>query len=354
MFKFDCKISNRSKYWNLSTTKRDQSKCWNFSEKGEIDQMLFFYCQSGNQSKCLNLIEKKGIDQNIETEDKIGNQSKCWNLSTNHQIVQNVVFWVKSGESIKKLTFECNKVGTDQNVKIWAKKGKSIKCWYSIAKVDIYQIIGIWLKNKELIRILKFEDNIKNRSKCWNLSAKCQFDLRETIINQNVEIWVKGGDWSNVDILLPKWELIKMLEFNWKIRKWSERWNLRTTLRIDQNVVNECKMSSPSKCWNLSEKGRSINMSNLSKRGESIKHWNLKTKLGINQNAEIWVLITKSLKMLYFEWKVGNQSKSWHLSAIRWNWSKCWNLSAKCQIDQNVEIWAKKGDRSNVDLLLQK
>ena len=166
MFKFDCKISNRSKYWNLSTTKRDQSKCWNFSEKGEIDQMLFFYCQSGNQSKCLNLIEKKGIDQNIETEDKIGNQSKCWNLSTNHQIVQNVVFWVKSGESIKKLTFECNKV--------------------------------------ELIKMLKFEP--------------------------------KRGNRSNVDILLQKWTSIKLLEFDWKIRNWSEYWNLRTTLRIDQNV----------------------------------------------------------------------------------------------------------------------
>ena len=143
-------------------------------------------------------------------------KSKCWNLSTNHQIVQNVLFWVKSGESIKKFTFECNKVGIDQNVEIWAKKGRSIKCWYSFAKVEIYQIIGIWLKNKELIRILKFEDNIKNRSKCWNLSAKCQVDLRETlIINHNVEIWVqmwesmemfkierKRGDWSNVDILL--------------------------------------------------------------------------------------------------------------------------------------------------------
>ena len=123
-------------------------------------------------------------------------------------------------------------------------------------------------------------------------------------------------------------------------------------------------MSSPSKCWNLSEKGRSINMSNLSERGESIKHWNLKTKLGINQNVEIWVLITKSFKMLYFEWTVGNQSKSWHLSAIRWelikmlkfecqmsNRSKCWNLSekggsikcwysiAKVEIDQIIGIW---------------
>ena len=60
----------------------------------------------------------------------------------------------------------------------------------------------------------------------------------------------------------------QMLEFIWKLRNWSENWNLRT-------------------------------------------------KLGINQNVEIWVLITKSFKMMYCEWKVWNQSKSWRLVAIR-------------------------------------
>ena len=145
-----------------------------------------------------------GIDQNVgiclktkesirilKFEDKIGNRSECWNLSAYHQIVQNDVFWVKSGESIKKLTFECNKVGINQNVEIWVQNVKSIK-------------------------MLKFER--------------------------------KRGDWSNVDILLQKWKSMKLLEFDWKIRNWSEYWNLRTTLRIDQNVeiwvqnVNSIKM----------------------------------------------------------------------------------------------------------------
>ena len=76
-------------------------------------------------------------------------------MSANHQIVQNDVLWAKSGESIKKLMFVCNKVEIDQNVEIWvqnvkidqnveiwAKKESSIKCWYSIAKVEIDQIIG--------------------------------------------------------------------------------------------------------------------------------------------------------------------------------------------------------------------
>ena len=211
-------------------------KMLKFEWKGKIDQYVKFEWKGG------------GINQTLKFEDKVGNQSKCWNLSTKHQIVQNVVIWVKSGESIKKLTFECNKVGIDQNVEIWVPNVKSIK-------------------------MLKFER--------------------------------KRGDRSNVDILLQKWKSIKLLEFDWKIRNWSEYWNLRTTLRIDQNVEIWVKMSSRSKCWNLSEKkGSLIKMSKFEWRGESIK-------------------------TLKFEDKVGNQSK-------------CWNLSANGQIDQNVEIWVKQ------------
>ena len=87
------------------------------------------------------------------------------------------------------------------------------------------------------------------------------------------------------------------------------------------------------------------------------EYWNLRTKLGINQNVEIWVLIINSIKMLIFEWKVGNQSKSWRFSAIRWELIKMlkfeWKMSKSIKIlkfeynksgtNQNVEIWAKKG-----------
>ena len=34
---------------------------------------------------------------------------------------------MKSGESIKKLMFECNKMGIDQNVEIWVQNANSIK-----------------------------------------------------------------------------------------------------------------------------------------------------------------------------------------------------------------------------------
>ena len=91
-----------------------------------------------------------GIDQNVgiclktkelirilKFEDKIGNRSKCWNLSANHQIVQNDVLWVKSLESIKKLTFGCNKVGIDQNVEILMQNVKSIKMLKYEWKFDI-------------------------------------------------------------------------------------------------------------------------------------------------------------------------------------------------------------------------
>ena len=151
-----------------------------------------------------------GINQNVEF------------LSAYHQNVQNYVLWVKSGESIKKLTFVCSKVEIDQNVEIWVQNVKTIK-------------------------MLKFER--------------------------------KSGVRSNVDILLQKWKSIKLLEFDWKIRNWSEYWNLRTTLRIDQNV----------EIWVQNDKGRLIKMSRFEWKG------------GINKNIEIWRQSWESLKMLKFE-----------------------------------------------------
>ena len=59
-------MTNQSKCWNLSKTRCNQSKCWNLSEKGVIDQMLIFYCRSGNRSKSWNSIQEWGIVQNIE------------------------------------------------------------------------------------------------------------------------------------------------------------------------------------------------------------------------------------------------------------------------------------------------
>ena len=76
------------------------------------------------------------------------------------------------------------------------------------------------------------------------------------------------------------------------------------------------------------------------KGGNQWKHWNLKTKLGINQNAVIWMLIFKSIKMLKFEWKCGNWSKCWNLRE-KGRSIKCWYFIAKVGIDQNVGIWLK-------------
>ena len=210
----------------------------------------------------------------------------------------------------------------NENVEIWAKNERFNKCLCFITKVGINQNVGICLKTKESIRILKFKDKIGNQSKCWNLSANHQIVQNDVLwaksgesikkltfvcnmveIDHNFEIWVqnvksikmlkfgrKRGVRSNVDILLQKWKSIKLLEFDWKIRNWSEYWNFRTTLRIDQNV----------EIWVQND-----------------------------QNVQIWVKggINKTLKFEDFE--VGNQSK-------------CWNLSANGQIDQNVEIWVKR------------
>ena len=113
-----------------------------------------------------------GIDQNVgiclktkelirilKFEDKIGNQSKCWNLSANHQIVQNDVLCVKSLESIKKLTFGCNKMGIDQNVEILMQNVKSIKMLKYEWKFDNDQMLIFYCQSV-------------NQSKCWNLIEK--------------------------------------------------------------------------------------------------------------------------------------------------------------------------------------
>ena len=129
------------------------------------------------------------------------------------------------------------KWGIDQNVKIWGQSGESTI-------------------------MLKCEDKVGNWSKCWNLSktwginqnveiwvqnVKSTFECNKVEIDQNVKIWAKRGDRSNVDILLQKWKSIKLLEFDWKIRNWSEYWNLRTTLRIDQNV--EIRVQNVNSIW---------------------------------------------------------------------------------------------------------
>ena len=127
-----------------------------FEWKGKIDQYVKFEW-------------KGGINKTLKFEDKVGNQSKCGNLSANHQIVQNVVFWVNSGESIKKLTFECNKVGIDKNVEIWVPNVKSIKMLKFERKRGIDQMLIFYCKSRNRSNywnlILKFEDNVKNRSK---------------------------------------------------------------------------------------------------------------------------------------------------------------------------------------------
>ena len=111
----------------------------------------------------------------LKFEDKIGNQSKCWSLSANRQFDQNVDIWVKSGESVKKLTFWWNKVGIDQNVEIWVKNVKinqNIEIW--VQQGSINQNVEIWAKKGEIDQMLIFY---------------CQVG-----IDQNVEIWLKNKE----------------------------------------------------------------------------------------------------------------------------------------------------------------
>ena len=169
-----------------------------------IDQNVGICLKTKESIRILKFEDKTGIDQNVE----------IWVLIV--KIYQNVDIWVKSWKTIKKLMFQCNKVRIDQNIEIY---------WESIKMLP------------------------PNRSKCcilsekWESIKKLTFECNKVGIDQNVEIWVQNvksikmlkfegirGDWSNVDILF------KLLEFDWKIRNWTEYWNLKTTLRISQNV----------------------------------------------------------------------------------------------------------------------
>ena len=88
---------------------------------------VYFIAKVGIDQNVKIWLKNKEWFRILKFEDKIGNRSKWWNLSANCQIYQNVNIWVKSGESIKKLTFECNKMGIDENVEIWVQNVKSIK-----------------------------------------------------------------------------------------------------------------------------------------------------------------------------------------------------------------------------------
>ena len=183
-------------------------------------------------------------------------------------------------------------------------------------KLRINQNAEIWVLHVifDSIRMLKFKWKGNSQSKCWNLSANVG------IYQKLLKFEWKRGDWSNVDILQQKWKAIKMLQFDWKIRNWSEYWNLRTVSGIDQNV-EICKMSSQSKCWNLSEKGRLIKMSKFERKGND------------QSKCCIWVWMWDLIKILKFECQMSNRSK-------------CWNLREKREIDQMLIFYCKSGNRS--------
>ena len=183
-------------------------------QRWKLIKMLKFKCKMSLRSKCWNLSEKGiQIDQNAEIWMTGGNQWKIWNLETKSGINQNAANWVLMDKSIKMLKFEWKGnnqpkcwnssayVGIDQNVEIWEKKRRSIKCWYFIAKVGINQNVGILLKVRNWSEYWHLSTKkVGNWSKCWNLSKKA-------MINQNVEIWV----WM--------WESIKILKFERKLVK---------------------------------------------------------------------------------------------------------------------------------------
>ena len=143
-----------------------------------------------------------------------------------------------------------------------------------------------------------------------------------------------------------------MLIFEWKVEKQSKswcfsaiRWELIKILKFEFNTAGSIKMLKFER-----KRGDWSNVDILLqiigiwlKNKELIRILKLRTKLDLKQYVEIWELITKSFEMLYFEWKVGNQSKSWHLSAIRCELIKMLKFECKMSSRSN---WVKRGDWS--------
>ena len=96
-------------------------------------------------------------------------------------IDQNVGICLKTKESIRILKFE-DKMGIDQNVEIW------------VLIVKIYQNVDIWVKSWKTIKKLMFQCNRVRIDQ----NIKIEFNTAGSI--KMLKFERKRGDWSNADI----------------------------------------------------------------------------------------------------------------------------------------------------------
>ena len=131
-------------------------------------------------------------------------------------INQNVEIWKWMWESIKILKFERKRADLS-NVEIYCKGGYQTKFWNLGVKGELKMLEFKWkVRNQSKCwnlgvkgRLIKFECQMSSRSKCWNLSDK------GIQIDQNAEMWVKGGINGNIQIWRKSRELIKMLKIEY-------------------------------------------------------------------------------------------------------------------------------------------
>ena len=124
----------------------------------------------------------------------------------------------------------------------------------------------------------------------------------------------KITNWSIIEILI---ELIgiKMLKFEWKMSNGSK------CCKLSEKSWNQ------SKCWNWAQNAQSIKMLQF-----EWNSWNWSNSWNLS------AIFVKLIKMLQFEFKSRDQSKKLHFNLNSRNQSKFQNSSAKCQINQNIEI----------------
>ena len=138
-------------------------------------------------------------------------------------------------------------------------------------------------------------------------------------IDQNVKIWVQ-----NVGIQVKVyWDPLKMID-----QFYCEGWYLRDKCVNVEVWVQKVRIDQSPQIWE--------------KKMGMLK---LKDKFGIDQFGS---------NFIEFDWKHGNLSNRWNLSAkSEIDQTNCnWNVEI-CDPSKGWQIWTKRGDWTNVEILLR-
>ena len=109
----------------------------------------------------------------LKFECKVSNQSKWYNLSEKVWNDQKIEIWVQNVKSIRRLKFEWKveikmlkfewKLGIDRNVEMWGlrlEKDQSVSI--SVQNVKVNKVLKFQCKKKKNVKIMQFECTNRN------------------------------------------------------------------------------------------------------------------------------------------------------------------------------------------------